>query len=119
MRVRFSLPTSSAFINHSSFQGYTFRTAISIGQAHPRLVFEVAAPEPRDFFIAYFSSGGRKFTLVNPPNHVDLALAAHLKKALGRKLATEHVEGSNLRIIEVKKKPGGLNGGCSDLISPG
>ncbi|KAF6766050.1 hypothetical protein DFP72DRAFT_1057244 [Ephemerocybe angulata] len=72
----------------------------------PRLIFGVEIPDnTSSFFLAFFNSSGSRFTLVNPPSHIDLSLGAQLKAALPRKIVTDHVEQSNLRIIEVKRKP--------------
>ncbi|KAF5317837.1 hypothetical protein D9611_014735 [Ephemerocybe angulata] len=87
-------------------RGYVFQTAINIGQSAPRLIFGVEIPDNTSlFFLAFFNSSGSRFTLVNPPSHIDLSLGAQLKAALPRKIVTDHVEQSNLRIIEVKRKP--------------
>lgn len=70
-------------------------------------MFCVESPDPEShFFLAFFSSSGRRFTLVNPPSHIDLSLGAQLKASLPRKITTDHVEQSNLRVIEVKRKIG-------------
>lgn len=88
-------------------RGYVFQTAVNIGQSTPRLVFQVSATDRAcQFFMAYFTSSGRRLTLVNPPSNVDVSIGAYLKTALPRKISTEHVEQSNLTIIEVKRKVG-------------
>ena len=80
---------------------------------YPRLVFEATATDPdSEFFLAFFSKGGRQFNLVNPPSHIDLSLGAHLKAALPHRIARDEVEeDTNVRAIEVKKKrySGGLH----------
>ncbi|TFK30428.1 hypothetical protein FA15DRAFT_8331 [Coprinopsis marcescibilis] len=98
-------------------RGYVFQTAINTGhQQIPRLIFQVQTPDPHSqFFLAYFSSSGRRLTIVNAPSHVDLSLPVQLKSALPRKISTEltTVGVDNLRIIEIKR---GIN--SSGLSSP-
>jgi hypothetical protein len=56
------------------------------------------------FFLAYFSQGGRRLTLINPPAPIDISLGAHLKAVLPRKIATDEPTEENLRVIEVKRR---------------
>ena len=76
-------------------------------------MFEATATDAdSEFFLAFFSKGGRQFNLVNPPSHIDLSLGAHLKAALPHRIARDEIEeDSNVRAIEVKKKrySGGSN----------
>jgi hypothetical protein len=71
-------------------------------------VFCVESPDPEShFFLAYFSSSGRRFTLVNPPSHIEFSLGAHLNAALPHKIKTGQAEHSNLKVLEVKRKLSG------------
>lgn len=56
------------------------------------------------FFLAYFSQGGRRLTLINPPATIDISLGAHLKAVLPRKIASDEATEENLRVIEVKRR---------------
>lgn len=90
-------------------RGYVFRTAINLRDQYPRLVFEATATDSEsEFFLAFFSKGGRQFNLVNPPSHIDLSLGAHLKTVLPHRIARDEIEedgkDSNIRAIELKKK---------------
>ncbi|KAG5639233.1 hypothetical protein H0H81_005307 [Sphagnurus paluster] len=89
----------------TSFSAYYYLTATYLKS--PRLVFEVT-PEDRtsQFFLAYFSQGGKRLTLIKPPTIVDDTLGNQLKAQLPRKIAEESV-GDGLRVIEIKKAPGG------------
>lgn len=87
-------------------RGFAYQTSLSMGNLSPRLVFEVT-PEDRtsQFFLAYFSQGGKRLTLIKPPTIVDDTLGNQLKAQLPRKIAEESV-GDGLRVIEIKKAPG-------------
>jgi len=68
-------------------------------------VFEATATDPdSEFFLAFFSKGGRQFNLINPPSHIDLSLGAYLKQALPHRIARDEIEEDNIRAIELKKK---------------
>lgn len=54
------------------------------------------------FFLAYFSQGGRRLTLIKPPLVIDHTLGTQLKAVLPRKV-DEDAEG-DLRTFEIKKK---------------
>jgi hypothetical protein len=56
------------------------------------------------FFIAYFSQEGRRLTLIDPPNHIDISIGAHLKSIFPRKIQSDNVVGENTRVIEIKRK---------------
>lgn len=56
------------------------------------------------FFIAYFSQEGRRLTLIDPPNHIDISIGARLKSLFPRKMSDDVVE-ENTRVIEIKRKP--------------
>ncbi|KAG2023511.1 hypothetical protein CC2G_001157 [Coprinopsis cinerea AmutBmut pab1-1] len=90
-------------------RGYVFQTAINTGhQQVPRLIFQVENPDlSSQFFLAYFSSSGRRLTIINAPSNVELGLNAQLKAALPRKIDTQPVmhPGStdNIRYYEIKR----------------
>ena len=72
----------------------------------PRLIFQMTQPDPKtEFFIAYFSQDGRRFTLVNPPNHIELSMGARLRSALPNKILYDNAVEEYTRVIEVKRKP--------------
>lgn len=72
----------------------------------PRLIFQMTQPDPNtEFFIAYFSQDGRRFTLVNPPNHIELSLGARLRSALPNKILSDNAVEEYTRVIEIKRKP--------------
>lgn len=77
----------------------------------PRLIFQVLTPDlTSQFFVAYFSQGGRRLTLINPPGHIDLSIGAMLKDVLRSKISADYVVDENIRVIEVRKKAGGFAG---------
>jgi len=57
------------------------------------------------FFIAYFSHEGRRLTLIDPPNHIDISIGAHLKSVFPRKIKSDDVVEDSTRVIELKRKP--------------
>ena len=68
-------------------------------------MFEATATDPdSEFFLAFFSKGGRQFNLINPPSHIDVSLGVHLKQALPHRIARDEIEEDNIRAIEIKKK---------------
>ena len=72
----------------------------------PRLIFQMTQPDPNtEFFIAYFSQDGRRFTLVNPPNHIELSIGARLRSVLPNKILSDNVVEEYTRVIEIKRKP--------------
>ena len=63
-------------------------------------------PDPNtEFFIAYFSHDGRRLTLVNPPNHIELSMGARLRSALPNKVLSDNAVEEYTRVIEIKRKP--------------
>ncbi|KAF8905569.1 hypothetical protein CPB84DRAFT_1893187 [Gymnopilus junonius] len=84
--------------------GYSFQTAVNISSTSPRLVFQVTQPAPSEFFLSFFSQDGRKLTLINPPNRVDLSIGAHLRSALPNSNVIDNVIEEETRVIEVKPK---------------
>ncbi|RDB28702.1 hypothetical protein Hypma_015538 [Hypsizygus marmoreus] len=90
-------------------RGFSFLATMNTGSPPPRLIFEVT-PEDRtsQFFLAYFSQGGRRLTLIKPPEIIDDTLGSQLKAVLPRKI-TEDLVDDDLRVIEVKKR-GGFGG---------
>jgi hypothetical protein len=63
-------------------------------------------PDPNtEFFIAYFSQDGRRFTLVNPPTHIELSIGARLRSVLPNKILSDNVVEDYTRVIEIKRKP--------------
>jgi len=56
------------------------------------------------FFIAYFSQEGRRLTLIDPPNHIDISIGARLKSIFPRKIQSDDVVEENTRVIEIKRK---------------
>lgn len=64
-----------------------------------------------EFFLAYFSQGGRRLTLINPPAHIDISIGAQLKVVLPRRIGIDEVVQDNLRVVEVKRRNalGGLS----------
>lgn len=92
-------------------RGYAFQTSVNIGTHSPRLIFQVLAPDlTSQFFVAYFSQGGRRLTLINPPGHIDLSIGAMLKDVLRSRISADYVVDENIRVIEVRKKAGGFTG---------
>ncbi|TFK41174.1 hypothetical protein BDQ12DRAFT_710985 [Crucibulum laeve] len=82
-------------------RGYSFQTTLDTASPAPRLVFQVVQPDAHsNFFMAYFSQSGRRFTLIDPPEHIDLTLAAELRAILP---TNNHSDDSNNRIFELKK----------------
>ncbi|GLB36137.1 hypothetical protein LshimejAT787_0304250 [Lyophyllum shimeji] len=78
-------------------------SAVNLGSPSPRLVFEVTSEDRTShFFLAYFSRGGRRLTLIKPPAVVDDTLGSQLKAYLPRKITEESV-GDDMRVIEVKR----------------
>ena len=72
----------------------------------PRLIFQMTQPDPNiEFFIAFFSQDGRRFTLVNPPNHIELSIGARLRSVLPNKILSDNVVEDYTRVIEIKRKP--------------
>jgi hypothetical protein len=62
-------------------------------------------PDPNtEFFIAYFSQDGRRFTLVNPPTHIELSIGARLRSVLPNKILSDNVVEDYTRVIEIKRK---------------
>jgi hypothetical protein len=62
-------------------------------------------PDPHsEFFIAYFSQDGRRFTLVNPPNHIELSMGARLRSAHPNKILSDNAVDDYTRVIEIKRK---------------
>ncbi|KAG5647973.1 hypothetical protein DXG03_007007 [Asterophora parasitica] len=87
-------------------RGFAFQTSMNIGSPTPRLVFEVKSHDPiSQFFLAYFSHGGRRLHLIKPPTVVDDTLGSQLKAYLPRRITEESVS-RDVRIIEVKKQSG-------------
>jgi len=87
-------------------RGYSFQTAVNIATPTPRLIFQMTQPDPStEFFIAYFSQDGRRFTLVNPPNHIELSIGARLRSVLPNKILSDNVVEEYTRVIEIKRKP--------------
>jgi hypothetical protein len=71
----------------------------------PRLIFQMTQPDPNtEFFIAYFSQDGRRFTLVNPPTHIELSIGARLRSVLPNKILSDNVVEDYTRVIEIKRK---------------
>lgn len=72
----------------------------------PRLLFQVTQPNERMvFFIAFFSHDGRRLTLVDPPNHIDISIGARLKSLFPRKIKSDDVIEESTRVIEMRRKP--------------
>ncbi|KAF9056145.1 hypothetical protein BJ165DRAFT_1398878 [Panaeolus papilionaceus] len=88
-------------------RGYSFQTAVNITTPAPRLIFQVTQPDPKaEFFLAYISQEGRRFTVVSPPQQIEISIGVRLRSALHRKVVTENPsEEDDSRIIEIKKKP--------------
>ncbi|KAH9486947.1 hypothetical protein JR316_0001013 [Psilocybe cubensis] len=85
-------------------RGYSFQTAVNIGTPTPRLIFQVTKPANAVFFIAFFSQDGRKITLIDPPNPVDLSIGAQLRSALPTSHVSDNVVEENTRVLEVRRK---------------
>ncbi|KAF5385193.1 hypothetical protein D9615_001511 [Tricholomella constricta] len=89
-------------------RGFSFQSSMNIGSPSPRLVFEVTSQDrTSEFFLAYFSQGGRRLHLIKPPTIVDDTLGSQLKAYLPRKI-TEGPLDENMRIIEVVKHGPGV-----------
>lgn len=86
-------------------RGYTYHTAVNMTTTTPRLLFQVTKPNERIvFFIAYFSQEGRRLTLIEPPNHIDISIGARLRSVFPRKIQSDDVVEENTRVIEIKRK---------------
>ncbi|KAF9478530.1 hypothetical protein BDN70DRAFT_859951 [Pholiota conissans] len=116
-----------AFFSLFQDKGYSFQTAVNISSPvrtilhplslwasrltnyysqTPRLIFQVTQPDPRaHFFIAYFDHDGTRFTLIDPPNHIDMSIGARLRSALPPKSFYDKPMEEYARVIELKKKP--------------
>jgi len=80
------------------------------------LIFEVTSADiTSQFFLAYFSQGGRRLTLIKPPALVDETLGHQLKAVLPRRVDEDVIDGR--RTFEVKKRPSPMNG-YSDDVEP-
>ncbi|PFH54462.1 hypothetical protein AMATHDRAFT_42 [Amanita thiersii Skay4041] len=88
-----------------ALRGFSFRTATNLKDTFPRLVFQATSPDSESvFFLGYFSKGGRRFTMINPPPEVDLAVGAELKRVFVHQIARMDIEEENNRVIELKAK---------------
>ncbi|KAF8807390.1 hypothetical protein BYT27DRAFT_7189478 [Phlegmacium glaucopus] len=104
--VRHAYKLIVSFFQLFQKRGYSFQTAVNIATPTPRLIFQMTQPDPNtEFFIAYFSHDGRRFTLVNPPNHIELSMGARLRSALPNKILSDNAVEEYTRVIEVKRKP--------------
>ncbi|KAF9015147.1 hypothetical protein BDQ17DRAFT_1535872 [Cyathus striatus] len=88
-------------------RGYSFQTTIDTSTPAPRLVFQVAQTDFKStVFLAYFSQGGRRLTLINPPQPIDYTIGSKLRVVLGRKMTSNDLVDDNIRVIEVAKGNG-------------
>jgi len=96
-------------------RGFSFQASMNMSSAPSRLIFEVTSADIiSHFFLAYFSEGGRRFTLVKPPNVVDETLGHQLKAVLPRKVTEEVIE--KRRTFVIKKRSNGF--GQDEDIDP-
>jgi len=95
------------FITLFCRKGYRYQTSYNTAQQVPRLVFRFEESDDRShFFLACYSSNGRRLTIVNAPSSVDLALVAKLNDMMPRKLLVDvatGVEPNVVRNIELKR----------------
>ncbi|KAF8198966.1 hypothetical protein BJ912DRAFT_1055087 [Pholiota molesta] len=104
--IRQAYKLITAFFRLFQDKGYSFQTAVNISTPAPRLIFQVTQPDPRaHFFIAYFDHEGTRFTLIEPPNHIDISIGARLRSALPHKILSDQPMDEYARVIEIRKKP--------------
>ncbi|KAF8974047.1 hypothetical protein BDZ97DRAFT_1648230 [Flammula alnicola] len=104
--VRQAYQLIAAFFRLFQDKGYSFQTAVNISTPTPRLIFQVTQPDSRaQFFLAYFSQDGRRFTLIEPPNDLDISISARLRSAFPHKILSDNAVEEYTRAFEVRRKP--------------
>ncbi|KAF9535317.1 hypothetical protein CPB83DRAFT_841563 [Crepidotus variabilis] len=103
--VKFSYKLITEFFLLFQRRGYSYQTAVNIGTSTPRLLFQVTKPDDSEFFLAFFSQEGRRLTLINPPQHIDLSMGARLRSSFGKKIQSDNVVEEYMRVIDLKRRP--------------
>ncbi|EIW86740.1 hypothetical protein CONPUDRAFT_78990 [Coniophora puteana RWD-64-598 SS2] len=87
-----------------SHQGYQYLTSVNAGSSCGQLIFQDSqADENADFFVANFSSSGRRMTLVKPPRRIGEQIGARLRSAWPHKIAADRSSEQNIYTVELKR----------------
>ncbi|KAJ7125593.1 hypothetical protein C8R43DRAFT_710498 [Mycena crocata] len=88
-------------------RGFNFLTSTKCTTTQPRLLFQITnSDRESSFFLAYFSRGGRRVTLINPPHHIAVAFGPKLRAFLPNQV--EVIEEKDLLMVETKRQIGGV-----------
>ncbi|KAJ7103547.1 hypothetical protein B0H15DRAFT_926740, partial [Mycena belliarum] len=88
-----------------SVRGFSFLTSTKCTTTQPRLIFRMTKMDKESiFFLAYFSRGGRRVSLINPPHHIAIAFGSKLKGFLPNRVEVVHEKG--MVIVETKREVG-------------
>ncbi|KAJ7706198.1 hypothetical protein B0H17DRAFT_1293261 [Mycena rosella] len=100
-----------------SVRGFSFITSTKCTTQQPRLIFQITNSDRTSiFFLAYFSRGGRRVSLINPPHHIATAFGPTLKVYLPNQVEVIHETG--MVTVETKREMAGT-GGMSVTWLPG
>ncbi|KAJ6604636.1 hypothetical protein DFH09DRAFT_1300825 [Mycena vulgaris] len=89
-----------------SQRGFSFITSTKCTTTQPRLIFQITSSDrTSSFFLAYFSRGGRRVSLIHPPHHIAAAFGPRLKGLLYNQV--EIIADENMVIVETKREIGG------------
>ncbi|KAJ7492634.1 hypothetical protein FB451DRAFT_541720 [Mycena latifolia] len=91
-----------------SVRGFSFITSTKCTTTQPRLIFQITNTDrASSFFLAYFSRGGRRISLINPPPHIATTFGPKLRAFLPNQVEVMEERGG-LVIVETKREIGGV-----------
>jgi len=89
-----------------SSRGFSFTTSTKCTTMQPRLIFQITNADPSStFFLAYFSRGGRRVSLIKPPYSIAVAFGPKLKALLSNRAEVSQDKG--MINVEIKRDVGG------------
>ncbi|KAJ7783771.1 hypothetical protein DFH07DRAFT_948776 [Mycena maculata] len=88
-----------------SQRGFSFITTTKCTTMQPRLIFQITpADTSSTFFLAYFSRGGRRVSLITPPHHIAVAFGPQLRALLPNQI--EVTEDKGMVLVETRREMG-------------
>ncbi|KAJ7487585.1 hypothetical protein B0H11DRAFT_1100274 [Mycena galericulata] len=88
-----------------SQRGFSFIASTKCTTVQPRLIFQMTYVDlVSSFFLAFFSRGGRRVSLINPPPHIAVGFGPKLRALLPNQ--AEIVEDRGMVVVETKREIG-------------